>query len=296
MNFKVIIRSNSFDRFDINYMHFRKYWNWLDDNLFHKFFQEKDPKQLKPSHEKLLCGRLLNHCWNIFPHFPALSNPLPVRPLQICQNVFRGKNSGFARCVRWLIPLIWVTPSLPPSDTDTRYRRGKHQMQQPSIPSQFSAQTPLLANLTISVCICAYMPPYMVMTLVSDTCAAAENRQYNVVGESEVGEVGQPVHFLKGWRACCWCLAHKGSLLCISMSGEEDCWFSACKWQGQEVDVHKVGEGWWVPGLPLSLPSSHCGFPMYTAPHNCDLELCCFDAVCLLLVVGLTGYCWSGWQ
>ena len=42
------------------------------------------------------------------------------------------------------------------------------------------------------------MPPYMVMTLVSDACAAAENRQYDGVGESEVGE---PVHFPKGQRA-----------------------------------------------------------------------------------------------
>ena len=44
----------------------------------------------------------------------------------------------------------------------------------------------------------AYVPPYMVMTLVSDACAAAENRQYDLVGESEVGE---PVHFPKGQRA-----------------------------------------------------------------------------------------------
>ena len=121
-----------------------------------------------------------------------------------------GKNSGSTRCVlRWLIWMIWVTPS----DTDTRY-------QLPSPPNVATVDTipvlsaPLLGRWfdTLSLTLYDY-------------------------------DFGQ-------WCKLTWerpGSAHKGSLVCSSMPGEEHCWFSVHKGR-RWMCTRLARAGRWVGG------------------------------------------------
>ena len=99
----IIVAIHLLGWFDIDFMHFLKYWNKLEDN----FFQEKYSKQLESSHEKAL-WRFLTHC-NIYPDFPALSNLLPAPPSNLSKYSFEARILVLPGVFcGWY--LIWVTP------------------------------------------------------------------------------------------------------------------------------------------------------------------------------------------
>ena len=109
----IIVAIHLLGRFDIDFMHFLKYWNKLEDN----FFQEKYSKQLESSHEKAL-WQFLTHC-NIYPDFPALSNLLPAPPSNLSKCWCPRQKFWF--CQVCSVADTWYGWLLgPPSDTDTR--------------------------------------------------------------------------------------------------------------------------------------------------------------------------------